>query len=81
MAEQTPTLAEQLRARRKQLGLTQLDVADLSGLSLRFIHDCENGKPSVQLNKVQDLARVLGLTLNLSLRVPGPSVAGVNEHD
>lgn len=65
-------IPELLRARRKQLGLTQVDAADLAGVSVRFVHDCESGKPGVQLDKVRALAHALGLSLTLELRTPQP---------
>lgn len=64
------SFSELLRARRKQLGLTQLDAAELAGVSVRFVHDIENGKQSVQLDRVQALAEALGLELTLDLRKP-----------
>lgn len=69
---QSPSIAEALRARRKQLRLTQLDAAELAGVSVRFVHDCESGKETVQLDRVQALASALGLTLSLGLRNPHP---------
>ena len=69
--EPAATIASTLRARRKQLGLTQLDAAELAGVSVRFVHDCENGKSSVQLDRVEALAGALGLALTLTLRTPG----------
>jgi HTH-type transcriptional regulator/antitoxin HipB len=66
----TPSIARTLRDRRKKLGLTQLDAADLAGVSVRFVHDCETGKSTVQLDRVQALAHALGLTLTLTLRQP-----------
>lgn len=59
-------LGRQIRARRKDLRLTQRDVAELSGVGLSFIHDLENGKPSVHLAKTIAVAATLGLELNLS---------------
>lgn len=64
------SFSDLLRARRKQLGLTQLDAAELAGVSVRFVHDIENGKQSVQLDRVQALAEALGLVLTLDLRKP-----------
>lgn len=59
-----------VRGRRKQLGLTQQDLADLAGASDRFVRDFENGKPSVRLDKVLDVLNVLGLEPVLRLRRP-----------
>ncbi len=64
----TPSLAQTLRHRRKQLGLTQLDAVELAGVSVRFVHDCEAGKATVQLDRLQALAYGLGLTVTLTFR-------------
>jgi HTH-type transcriptional regulator/antitoxin HipB len=70
--DNTPlSLGRALRERRKKLGLTQLDAAELADVSVRFVHDCEAGKATVQLDRVQALATALGLSLTLSLREPG----------
>lgn len=61
-------LARDLRARRKQLGLRQRDLADLAGTSERFVRDLEHGKPSVRLDKVAAVLDVLGLELRAQLR-------------
>lgn len=57
-----------VRGRRKELGLTQQDLADLAGASDRFVRDFENGKPGVRLDKVLDVLDVLGLEPVLRLR-------------
>lgn len=75
------SVSDRLRQRRKQLGLTQHDLALLTGLSVRFIHDVENGKPTVQLDKVQTLAEGLGLSLELTLRRPQSPLSSGDDHD
>lgn len=59
------TLAAAVRARRRRLGLRQGDLADLAGVSERFIHALEKGKQSVQLDKVVAVLTALGLHLEL----------------
>lgn len=54
---------EVLKKRRKDLYLSKIGVAFLAGVSPRFVHDLEKGKPTVQLNKVLDVASVLHLKL------------------
>lgn len=56
-----------LRARRRQLKLTQLDLAELSGVSVRFLSDLERGKPSVHLGMVMAVAQTLGWRLEFVL--------------
>ena len=50
-----------IREQRKRLALKQLDLAGLCNTGNRFIVDLENGKPTVQLQKVLDLMDLLGL--------------------
>ena len=54
-----------LRERRRQLGYTQAFVADVSGFSVSFISDLENGKPTAELGKSIYLANLLGLDCTL----------------
>ncbi|WP_166355739.1 helix-turn-helix transcriptional regulator [Phytoactinopolyspora limicola] len=61
----TGELAAHVRRRRKHLGLRQGELADLAGCSERFIHMLEAGKPTVRLDKVLDVLRVLGLHLEV----------------
>ncbi len=56
-------LASVVRVRRKQLRLRQEDLADLAGVSLRFVQALEGGKPSVQLDHVRAVLDTLGLRL------------------
>lgn len=60
---QVVALSDSLRAQRKQLGLTQAELADLSGVSARFVFDVENGKPSVSFDKLLLVISTLGLEL------------------
>jgi len=59
--------ARALRSRRRDLGVTQGELADLAGCSERFVHMLEQGKETVRLDKVLDVLGVLGLGLSLEL--------------
>jgi y4mF family transcriptional regulator len=61
-------LASEVRSRRGQLGLTQRDLADMSGVSERFVRFVEQGKPSVQLDSLTAVLDTLGLELRLTTR-------------
>jgi HTH-type transcriptional regulator/antitoxin HipB len=54
-------LGAAVREQRKRLALKQLDIAGLGNTGNRFIVDLENGKPTVQLQKVLDVMDLLGL--------------------
>ena len=58
-------LASEVRARRAALQLKQEDVADLAGVSERFVYALENGKQTVQLDKVLAVLNALGLHLEI----------------
>jgi y4mF family transcriptional regulator len=50
---------------RKNLGVTQRNLALTSGTGLRFIIDLEHGKPTCQLEKVLTVLRTLGIKLTI----------------
>ena len=57
------TLAQAVRTRRKSFDLTQTQLADISGVSPRFVYDLEAGKKSVSLDKVLAVTGALGIAL------------------
>jgi HTH-type transcriptional regulator / antitoxin HipB len=61
-------LAAEVRARRRQLGLTQQDLADMAGVSERFVRFVEQGKPSIQLDSLTAVLEALGLELRIATR-------------
>lgn len=52
-----------IRKVRKELGMTQPELAAVSGTGVRFIVDLEKGKPTCELGKALQIARVLGVRL------------------
>ena len=64
----TDGLAAEVRARRVALRLTQHDLAQLAGVSERFVRFVEQGKRSVQLDSLLALLETLGLELQLTTR-------------
>jgi HTH-type transcriptional regulator / antitoxin HipB len=58
-------LAASVRARRRQLGLRQEDLADLADVSTRFVEALEAGKASVRLDKALAVLDVLGLRITV----------------
>jgi y4mF family transcriptional regulator len=61
-------LPSEVRARRISLGLTQQDLADMAGVSERFVRFVEQGKPSIQLDSLLAVLDALGLELRLATR-------------
>lgn len=56
----TQSLGLAMRAARKQLGLTQSQLALAAGVGLRFIVDLEAGKPTLRLEQVLRVIDALG---------------------
>lgn len=62
---ETKRFGAALKARRKKLRITQAQLALLADCSTLFISELERGKPSVQLDKVLAVLKVLGLQFTL----------------
>lgn len=54
-----------LRARRKDLGYTQEEVAELMGCSPRLVGEMEKGRPGVGVQRMLDYATGLGIDVLL----------------
>lgn len=54
-----------VRDRRKKLGYTQKYISDFTGLSVSFISDLENGKSTIEIGKAFELAKLLGMNIEL----------------
>jgi transcriptional regulator with XRE-family HTH domain len=64
-------LGQALRVRRTEMGLSQAQVAGLSGLSRQTVNQIETGAaPDLGLNKAERLAAVLGLMLRVDAGRP-----------
>ncbi|MBC6961861.1 MAG: transcriptional regulator [Nitrosomonas sp.] len=62
----TEQLGDALRAARKQLGLTQPQLALAAGVGVRFIVDLEAGKPTLRLENVLRVIDALGGALQIT---------------
>lgn len=61
-------LGSDIRQRRIELGLRQSDLAEMAGVSERFVRALEHDKPSVQLDSLTSVLEVLGLEIHLRVR-------------
>ncbi len=52
-----------VKTRRKQLGLTQKEMAGKAGVGLRFVRDLEQGKESLRMDKVNQVLALFGHVL------------------
>ena len=55
---------ERLRQLRKTKGLSQEELAFRSGLHRTYVSDLERGTRNVSLEKIEKIAKVLGLELS-----------------
>lgn len=65
-------LGASVRERRKQLRLTQIELADLAGCGPDFLYDLERGKPTVRLDKLVPVLNALGLRFQLAPKAAQP---------
>lgn len=60
-------IADFIKAKRKQLKLTQPELAEKAGVGLRFLRELENGKASVRMDKVNQVLALFGATAGVIL--------------
>lgn len=58
--EMVNVIADFVKEMRRQFGLTQVDLADKSGVGLRFVRELEQGKQTLRLDKVNQVLRLFG---------------------
>lgn len=61
-------LGELIRRRRRELGLTQTEVAEVADTNLRFLSELERGKPTARLENVLRVLATLGIELEARIR-------------
>lgn len=59
-------LSQCIKELRKEYNLTQEDLAMKSGVGLRFVRELEQGKPTVRMDKVNQVLALFSMEL-----VPG----------
>lgn len=59
------SIATFIKEKRKQLKLTQPELAEKAGVGLRFVRELEQGKQSVRLDKVNQLLDLFGSELGV----------------
>ena len=65
---QLTSIYDQLRQRRETLGVTQVKLAELSGVGIRTINLIESGAHNASVDTINKLANVLGMELKLEIR-------------
>ena len=57
------SISEAIKNRRKKLGFTQAETAAMCNVGARFFSELENGKETLQMNKVLHCLEMLGINL------------------
>jgi len=64
-------LGRQLRARRLLIGLSQHKLAQLAGLSPRYVSQLESGRGNISILRLYELTRALGVPLHQVVELEG----------
>ena len=59
---------KKIKERRSLLGITQQDLADISGVGLRTIKEIETGRGNPAVNTLSKILAVLGMELDVNIR-------------
>ena len=62
------SLGNAIRSRRKELNYTQGYISEITGLSVSFLSDLENGKPTAEIGKTIEVINHLGLDILVEAR-------------
>ena len=68
MIRSAAELGAEIRRKRKELGYTQSFLAEYAGISTSFLSDLENGKETIQINKLMKVVGLLGMDLYVASR-------------
>ena len=60
---QESTLSKLIKEKRKHLGLTQEELSFKAGVGLRFVRELETGKPTLRMDKVNQVLQLFGYEL------------------
>lgn len=66
----TADLGPLIRRARKQMKMSQQQFADAAGVGRRFLSELENGKPSLEFDKVLACALAAGIDIFAKPRLP-----------
>lgn len=59
------SIGQVIRKNRKKMKLTQKELALYANVSPKFISELENGKETIELDKLYDVLKVFDLTLKV----------------
>lgn len=59
---------EKIKNRRKELNLTQSDLAGISGIGLRTIKEIESGTGNPEFKTIEKMLKILGLEIEIKIK-------------
>lgn len=62
------SLGQAIRNRRKELSYTQKYISEITGFSMSFLSDLENGKATCEIGRTLHIMNLLGLNLTVEAR-------------
>ena len=63
--EEIMNIGRKIKELRKKYKLTQLELSERAGVGLRFIREFERGKPTVRLDKVNQVLNFFGYHIEI----------------
>jgi len=63
MKQESMSLSNFLKEKRKKLNLSQQQLSEKAGVGLRFVRDLEQGKTTLRMDKVNQVLQLFGLEL------------------
>lgn len=63
------SISDFIKKKRKQLNLTQPELAERAGVGLRFVRELEQGKQTVRLDKVNQVLALFGSEIGVIKKV------------
>ena len=74
-------IGKRMKARRKELGLTQQNVADTTGLTPKYISEVECGKPEGSLNTYYKIACALNYSIDFLVADSAPADSAMYDNE
>lgn len=71
------SITEFVKEKRKQLNLTQPELAERAGVGLRFVRELEQGKQSVRLDKVNQVLALFGSEIGVIKKLKNETSRGL----
>ena len=62
-------VAKFVKSKRKQLKLTQPELAEKAGVGLRFLRELEQGKESIRMDKANQVLHLFGSIIGVVKKV------------